>query len=98
MKFCKDVLGVQRQTTNVGVLLELGRIPLELGRIPLCVYAKKNCIKNGDRIAVQEKSNKISKTSCDWVTKNNIGWAHSIKEYFSHIGLMNCFFVKKGTR
>ena len=80
MKFCKDVLGVQRQTTNVGVLLELERIPL-------CVYAKKNCIKNWDRIAVQEKSNKISKTSHDWVAKNNIGWAHSIKEYFSHIGL-----------
>ena len=93
MKFCTDVLGVQRQTTNVGVLLELGRIPLEsgriplelgmiplelgmipleLGRIPLCVYAKKNCIKNWDRIAVQEKSNKISKTSYDWVTKNNV--------------------------
>ena len=68
------------------------------GRIPLCVYAKKNCIKNWDRIAVQEKSNKISKTSYDWVTKNNIGWAHSIKEYFSHIGLMNCFFVIKGIR
>ena len=73
MKFCKDVLGVQRLTTNVGVLLELGRIPLELGRIPLCVYAKKNCIKNWGRIAVQEKSNKISKISYDWVTKNNLG-------------------------
>ena len=27
MRFCKEILGVQRQTTNVGVLLELGRIP-----------------------------------------------------------------------
>ena len=90
MKFCKDVWG-QRQTTNVGVLLELGRIPL-------CVYAKKNCIKNRDRIAVQEKSNEISKTFYDRVTKNNIRWAHPIKEYFSHIGLMNDFFVNKGTR
>ena len=25
---CKQVLGVQKQTTNVGVLLELGRVPL----------------------------------------------------------------------
>ena len=27
MRFCKDLLGVQRQTSNTGVLLELGRIP-----------------------------------------------------------------------
>ena len=88
MKFCKDVLGVQRQTTNAGVLLELGRIPL-------CVYTKKNCIKSWDRIALEEKSNIITKTSYDWVTLTNIGWAHFIKEDFSH---MNCFLVKKGTR
>ena len=90
MKFCKDVLGVQRQTTNVGVLLELGRIPL-------IIYAKKNCIKNWERIAVQERANKITKISNDWVTKNNIGWAYSIKEYFSHIGLMT-YFLTKSTR
>ena len=30
MRFCKDVLGVQRQTTNIGVLLELERIPIML--------------------------------------------------------------------
>ena len=28
MKFCKDLLGVQRQTSNIGVLLELGRMPI----------------------------------------------------------------------
>ena len=28
MRFCKGLLGVQRQTTNVGVLLELGETPL----------------------------------------------------------------------
>ena len=59
---------------------------------------KINCIKNWDRIAVQEKSNIIIKTSYDWVNLNNIGWTHSIKEYFSHIGLTNCFFVKKKKR
>ena len=25
---CKQILGVQKQTTNIGVLLELGRIPV----------------------------------------------------------------------
>ena len=43
IKFCKDILGVQKQTTNIGVLLELGEIPIT-------IYAKKNCIKNYFRI------------------------------------------------
>ena len=30
MRFCKDLLGVQRETCNIGVLLELGRVPLML--------------------------------------------------------------------
>ena len=30
MRFCKELLGVQRQITNIGVLLELGRIPIML--------------------------------------------------------------------
>ena len=39
MKFLKQLLGVQTQTSNIGVLLERGRIPL-------MAYALKNCIKN----------------------------------------------------
>ena len=89
--FCKDVLGVQKQTTNIGVLLELGRVPL-------CTYAKKNCIKNWERIAIQGKANKITKLSYDWVDKNNTGWAHSVKEYFSRIGLMNLFLTRADRR
>ena len=54
MKCCKDVLGVQRQTTNVGVLLELGRIPF-------CVYGKKNCIKNWDRMPFRKNRIKYPK-------------------------------------
>ena len=38
MMMCKQLLGVQRQTTNIGVLLELGRIPLN-------VFASKFAIK-----------------------------------------------------
>ena len=30
MRFCKDISGDQRQTTNIGVLLELGRISIML--------------------------------------------------------------------
>ena len=39
-KFLKQLLGVQVQTTNVGVLLETGRIPMS-------IYAKKVVQKTG---------------------------------------------------
>ena len=43
MRIFKQVLGVQRQTTNVGVLLELGRHPLSF-------EARRLAIKNWERI------------------------------------------------
>ena len=52
IRFCKDILGVQKQTTNVGVLLELGEIPIT-------IFAKKNCIKNYIRINVSKSANNI---------------------------------------
>ena len=52
IRFCKELLGVQRQTTNIGVLLELGRIPI-------MIYGIKNCIKNWSRIHILGKANEI---------------------------------------
>ena len=43
MMMCKQILGVQKQTTNIGVLLELGRIPIH-------IYAIKQAIKNWEII------------------------------------------------
>ena len=40
---CKQTIGVQKQTTNIGVLLELGVVPLFL-------YSIKFSIKNWERI------------------------------------------------
>ena len=50
--FCKQLIGVQKQTSNVGVLLELGQIPLML-------LAQKNSIKNWVRIVTQTKCNDL---------------------------------------
>ena len=36
---CKHILGVQKQTTNIGVLLELGRIPFQ-------IFARKASLKH----------------------------------------------------
>ena len=40
---CKHILGVQKHTTNLGVLLELGRVPLQ-------TYVIKAAIQNWVRI------------------------------------------------
>ena len=52
MRFCKDMLGVQRQATNIGVLLELGEIPL-------VILAKNSSIKNYSRISISNKANNL---------------------------------------
>jgi hypothetical protein len=84
MKFCKDLLGVQKQTTNSGFLLELGKWPLS-------IYARKNCIKNWERIAVQKRANDVTKSSYEWAVITNSGWAIIVKEYLAHIGLLDVF-------
>ena len=55
MKFCKDLLGVQKQTTNTGVLLELGETPLSLTGI-------KHATKNWARVC-NGKCNKLVTSS-----------------------------------
>ena len=50
--FCKQLLGVQKQTSNNGVLLELGLSP------PI-ILGQKNAIKNWVRIANNIKCNNL---------------------------------------
>ena len=52
MSFCKQLLGVQKQCTNDGVLLVLGQIPL-------LIHAKKNAIKNWVRMGTNTKCNGV---------------------------------------
>ena len=47
MQFCRQILGVQKNTTNNGVLLEIGRVPLMLEAQRLSVKNWER-IKNGD--------------------------------------------------
>ena len=51
----KHILGVQKQTANVGVLLELGRVSMQ-------TFAVKAAIKNWERIKTG-KINEILKNS-----------------------------------
>ena len=77
---CKHVLGVQKQTTNIGVLLELGRIALQ-------IYAKKAAFKNWERI----RQGKV-KTSYANAVKDNLPWVTDMKECLEKNGMM-CFYV-----
>ena len=51
IKVLKQVLGVHKQITNIGVFLELGRIPLDIE----CV---KSGVKNWERIK-KEQANRL---------------------------------------
>ena len=79
IKFCKDILGVQKQTTNIGVLLELGEIPIT-------IYAKKNCIKNYLRIN-DKRANNILISSVNTFQTSPSSWISTNKNLLDKIGI-----------
>ena len=88
-KFLKQLLGVQTQTTNIGVLLETGEIPLSC-------HAKKICIKNWCRIT-RNKCNKIVMDSFTNSITNKLSWPLRIREEFSVVGLLDTFLAAGST-
>ena len=82
IKFCKELLGLGIHATNLGVMLELGRYPLT-------IFGKKNSVKNWERIAQIKKANPILTNS--YHNSVGTGWAFSVKDYFSRIGLGDIF-------
>lgn len=80
MMMCKQILGVQKQTTNIGVLLELGRIPLHL-------FAIKFAIKNWERIRMGQ-GNEIL---IDSYKDSNVSWDACIKSVLEPNGMLNFY-------
>ena len=80
MRFCKDLLGVQKQTTNIGVLLELGRVPLML-------FGKKNCIKNCGRLNGTGNANKILLLSIKMSLENSLNWTNTVIDCLNRNGV-----------
>ena len=83
MMIYKHLLGVQKQTMNIGVLLELGRVPLSLS-------AMKMSIKNWDRIRRGE-ANELLITSYREAVEKNLKWVFTIKETLEVNGMLNSF-------
>ena len=84
--FCKQLLGVQKQTSNVGVLLELGQIPL-------MILAQKNAIKNWVRIATKTKCNVLVLSSYDTSVLEKLTWSSNIENKLSAMGLRELFLT-----
>ena len=84
LSFCKQLLGVQKQTTNIGVLLELGQVPLSL-------LAQKNAIKNWVRIVNKIKCNKMIINSHENAILKTLDWPTKIEGKISEIGMRDLF-------
>ena len=83
MMICKQLLGVQKQTTNAGVLLELGRVPLNL-------FAIKFAIKNWERIK-HGHANSFLLASYEDCIEYNLPWTMNIKSILETNGMLNFY-------
>ena len=86
----KQLLGVQKQTTTLGILLELGQIPLS-------IYAKKMALKNWIRIAKQKTANDLLGKSYKYSITLNFTWPSRVKESLATMGMANTFTNEQTT-
>ena len=80
VKFSKALLGVQKQTSNIG-------INLELGAVPIMFYGIKNCIKNWHRIHKKKEANTILLSVYEMAIENNLPWPTLVKQTLDSIGI-----------
>ena len=83
MAICKQILGVQTQTTNVGVLLEMGKCPL-------CLSAVKLAVKNWERIRLG-KGNGIL---IDSYKEGNLSWDSYMRTVLESNGMLD-FYINQ---
>ena len=80
MKMCKQLLGVHKNTTNNGVLLETGRVPLG-------IHAIKAAIKNWERIR-KYQANSLLIDSYQNADEENLLWIERIKYTLESNGML----------
>ena len=76
----KQLLGVQKQTSEIGVLLELGTVPLML-------FAKKLALKNWERM----KMGKGNSIVLDVFNSGEFSWDVNIKNIFESCNMVNFY-------
>ena len=80
VRFLKQLLGVQTQTSNIGVLLETGRVPL-------LTQAIKNSVKNWNRIVKMNECNPLVRLSFENMVEKDLDWQRNITLLLNQIGL-----------
>ena len=87
LSFYKQLLRVDKTTTNIGVLLELGLVPLN-------IFAQKYSIQNWNRIAKLETRNPLTSLSYCNSTLEELTWPSMIKRNLSRCGMMDAFLYE----
>ena len=83
LKVLKQILGVHKQTTNLGVLLELGRTTLDIDCIKLGV-------KNWERIRKKNANSLLIASHTD-AMKEQLPWISGIRGILEKNGLLSLF-------
>ena len=84
--FCKQLLGVRKQTNNDAVLQEIGLLPIS-------IHATKIAIRNWERIQ-EGNANILLASSHSDACKQNLPWASNVKEIFARNGLLETYLLK----
>ena len=84
---CRQLLGVQKYTSNIGSLLELGRIPLHIDGL---------AVQNWERIR-KGQANPILLASYNETNELELPWITTIKSCLESSGMLN-FFPKPPLR
>ena len=77
----KQTLGVQKQTSNLGVFLKLGKLPIQ-------IEAKKRIIKNWERIR-SKQANNLTISSYNDALQENLPWVTNIKTLLETKGMLS---------
>ena len=85
---CKHILGVQKQTTNIGVMLELGKVPIHF-------EAAKLSVKNWERIRLGQ-ANELVLTSYQNSMIEKLPWIEGIKGTLENNGMLCLYQTTDG--
>ena len=84
--FCKQLLGVRRQTNNDAVHQEVGLLPIS-------IHATKIAIRNWERIH-EKRANMFLVASHSNAFEENLPWTAHVKDIFAKNGLLETYLLK----
>ena len=84
--FCKQLLGVRRQTSNDAVLQEIGLLPISL-------HITKIAMRSWKRI-MDKKANPLLLASHFDAFNENLPWSSEVREIFARNGMLETYLLK----